>query len=102
MAWVGTRWAVSFGGGRSAPEPPARRLKLGAGARRSGPEPHASSPTPGFQRTVARPSFSRTSALATPATPWIASVTCRAQLLQVMPLTANSETEHSPAAGSAG
>ena len=41
---------------------------------------------PEFQRTDARPASSSTVALRTPGTPWIASVTCRAQLLQFMPL----------------
>ena len=50
---------------------------------------------------VSRPSSSRTSALATPATPWIASATWRAQLLQFMPWMANSETGNSPVTGSA-
>src|ERR1035441_22154 len=43
---------------------------------------------PGFQRTVAFLFSSETVALRTPGTPWIASVTCRAQLPHVMPLTA--------------
>jgi hypothetical protein len=40
---------------------------------------------PEFQRTDARPASKITVALRTPDTPWIASVTCRAQLLQFMP-----------------
>src|ERR1019366_5759304 len=42
---------------------------------------------PGFQRTVAFLFSSETVALRTPETPWIASVSCRAQLPHVMPLT---------------
>src|ERR1051325_3558120 len=44
----------------------------------------------GTQRTEACWSARETSALATPATLWMASVTCRTQLLQVMPPTDNS------------
>src|SRR5260221_14489470 len=44
----------------------------------------------GFQRTAADLCSSETLALRTPATFWMASVTCRAQLLQVMPSTCNS------------
>ena len=40
-----------------------------------------------FQRTEARPASKMTVALRTPGTPRMASVTCRAQLLQFMPLT---------------
>src|SRR6266540_5526555 len=42
------------------------------------------------QRTVARLCSNETIALATPATLWAASVTCRAQPLQVIPVTASS------------
>ena len=40
-----------------------------------------------LQRTLARPAAKATEALRTPGTLWIASVTWRAQLLHVMPVT---------------
>ena len=48
---------------------------------------------PVFQRTDARPASHSTVALRTPGTPWIASVTCRAQLLQFMPLICRCVTK---------
>ncbi len=46
-----------------------------------------SSCAPRFHRTVAIAFSSETAALLTPGTPWMASVTWRAQLLQLIPLT---------------
>src|ERR1035437_3592214 len=48
---------------------------------------------PAAQRPVGWFASRRTSALRTPGTLWMASVTCRAQLAQVMPVMANSVTD---------
>jgi hypothetical protein len=45
---------------------------------------------PGFHRTPARPWSNATSARSTPGTLCSASITCRAQLAQVIPVMANS------------
>ena len=50
------------------------------------------------QRTVARSASNATNALCTPDTLWMASVTCRAQLLHVMPVTSSSVVDE-PLAG---